>query len=149
MENPTDFAWSDRFLLGHGAMDATHREFVACVEALLSVDDAGLGAALAAFAAHAEAHFADEERWMADGFPARDCHAGEHAKVLASVREVQAALAEGDSGLVRELAQALADWFPGHADHMDSALAHWLVQRRHAGAPLVFRRNGGLAAVAI
>ena len=36
-----------------------------------------------AFAAHAEAHFAQENAWMdLDGFPARDCHVDEHDKVL-------------------------------------------------------------------
>ena len=76
-----------------------------------------------------------------DGFPARDCHVDEHDKVLASVRDVQQLLAEGDTEVVRELAVALQDWFPGHADYMDSALALWMVKRAHGGAPLVFRRG--------
>lgn len=136
------FEWSDRYLLGHSGMDETHREFVELVDALLRVPDADLPAALTAFERHAVAHFEQENRWMSqDGFPARDCHVDEHDKVLASVRDVQAALAEGNTGLCRELAQALMDWFPGHADYMDSALAQWLVKRSHAGAPLVFRRN--------
>jgi hemerythrin len=138
------FPWHDRYLLGHGTMDDTHREFVSLVDALLKAPDAELPAALDAFAAHAEAHFAEENRWMElDGFPARDCHVDEHAKVLASVYAVQAELAAGDCGVVRELAVALAEWFPGHADYMDSALALWLVRRTHAGSPLVFRRDGG------
>ncbi|HAY09270.1 MAG TPA: hemerythrin [Thauera sp.] len=123
-------------------MDDTHREFVSLVDALLTVEDAQLAAALDAFAAHAEAHFEQENRWMdVDGFPARDCHVDEHAKVLASVREVQQLLAEGKVEVVRELAVALKDWFPGHADYMDSALALWMVKRSHGGAPLVFRRE--------
>ena len=109
---------------------------------LLTVEDAALPAALDAFAAHAEAHFAQENAWMdLDGFPARDCHVDEHDKVLASVRDVQQLLAEGDTEVVRELAVALQDWFPGHADYMDSALALWMVKRAHGGAPLVFRRG--------
>ncbi len=136
------FAWEDRYLLGHVQMDATHREFVECVDALLRVPDAELAVALAAFARHAESHFGEEDRWMAESdFPARGCHADEHAKVLESVLAVQAELAAGNVGLVRELAQALQDWFPAHADYMDSALAQWLVRRSHAGAPLVFRRQ--------
>jgi hemerythrin len=148
MGSEAAFPWSDRYLLGHGPMDEVHQEFVTLVDALLTVDEAGLTPALDAFARHAEAHFEQENRWMSqDGFPARDCHVDEHDKVLASVREVQAALAGGDVEIVRDLARALQAWFPGHADYMDSALAQWLVRRRHAGAPLVFRRQAHEAAL--
>jgi hemerythrin len=144
--SPTGFAWNDRYLLGHPGIDDTHREFVACVDALLGASDAELPAALAAFARHAKEHFTQEREWMDSGgpgqeFPARDCHVGEHEQVLASVREVQEQLAQGDCAIVRALAKALQAWFPGHADHMDSALAHWLVKRAHGGAPLVLKRN--------
>lgn len=136
------FDWDDRYLLGHGAMDDTHRAFVSLVDALLKAPDAELEQALADFAAHAVAHFEQEDGWMkGTGFPAADCHIDEHAKVLASVREVQQELAAGNHDIVRELAHALMDWFPGHADYMDSALALWMVKRSHGGAPLVFRRD--------
>ena len=136
------FDWDDRYLLGHGAMDDTHREFVSLVDALLKAPDAELEQALAAFAALAVAHFEQEDGWMkGTDFPAADCHIDEHAKVLASVREVQQELAAGNHDIVRELAHALMDWFPGHADYMDSALALWMVKRSHGGAPLVFRRD--------
>lgn len=142
MKTPAGFAWNDSYLLGHAVIDETHQEFVELVDALLTVNDAGLEEALAAFERHAEAHFEQENRWMSlDGFPARDCHVDEHNKVLASVREVKEELAAGNRKIVRELALALKDWFPGHADYMDSALATWLVRRRHAASPLVFRRN--------
>lgn len=146
MTSEAAFQWDDRYLLGHGPMDDVHREFVTLVNALLTVEDAGLPAALEAFAAHAVAHFEQESRWMENGFPAADCHAEEHDKVLASVREVQQHLAEGgDPAVARELAEALMDWFPAHADYMDSALATWLVKRAHGGAPLVFRRESAKA----
>lgn len=137
-----EFKWMDRYLLGYRAMDETHREFVALVDKLLTTPDAGLVKALDALAEHAVAHFEQEEGWMrATDFPATECHVDEHAKVLASVREVQRELADGNFCVVRELAQALMDWFPNHADYMDSALALWMVKRSHGGAPLVFRRN--------
>ena len=142
MDETQGFPWDDRYLLGHNPMDDTHREFVALVHALLTVADAALPAALDAFARHAEAHFAEENRWMeADGYPARECHVDEHAKVLASVREVQDELAAGNVALCRDLARALMDWFPGHADYMDSALATWLVKQAHGGRPLVLKRR--------
>jgi hemerythrin len=135
--------WSDSFLLGYPAMDQTHREFVDCVAALQRATDDQLSACLDAFAAHAVAHFAEEQQWMdSTAFPAAQCHADEHAAVLASVREVQGLLQQGVSGQVaRDLAQALADWFPGHADYMDAALSHWMSQRSHGGAPVVLRRG--------
>lgn len=140
-DRESGFPWRDRYLLGHPAMDETHREFVHCVDALLTVPDDGLVEALAAFERHAVAHFDEENRWMSSGdFPARDCHIDEHEKVLASVREVQSELAQGNVQLCRELAVALMDWFPGHADYMDSALANWLVKRSHGGQPLVLKR---------
>lgn len=136
------FAWADDFLLGHPGIDATHREFVDCVQALLTADDAQLGDCLRAFEAHARAHFEQEDAWMRDGdFPPRQCHIDEHAKVLASVVEVGEELAQGNVALCRELAVALADWFPVHAAQMDSALAAWLVKRAHGGLPLVLRRR--------
>lgn len=145
-ETPPGFDWTDRYLLGYTAMDDTHREFVTLVDTLLTAPDAGLAQALDAFAAHAVAHFEQEDGWMrGTDFPAADCHIDEHAKVLASVREVQQELAAGNVVLVRELAQALMDWFPGHADYMDSALAQWMVKRSHGGAPLVFRRDSAKA----
>lgn len=137
------FAWSDAFLLGYGAMDETHREFVECVQALMGVPDAEVGRALDAFARHAEEHFEQERQWMTStGFPATDCHVDEHAAVLRSVREVRDMFELGaPAQLVRDLAQALVDWFPGHADYMDAALAHWMSKRTHGGAPVVLRRG--------
>jgi len=142
MDEYTEFGWHDQYLLGHAEMDETHKEFVELVSALLTVDDAELVPALAAFEAHVEAHFAQENEWMIkNDFPPKDCHIDEHNKVLASVHEVQQQLAEGDVEIVRALARALVDWFPAHADYLDSALATWLVKRTHAGAPLILRRN--------
>jgi len=140
MNDNGQFSWDDRYLLGHLAMDRTHQEFVSLVDAMLTASDAAFPAALAAFAEHAEAHFSQENQWMSEDFPARDCHIDEHAKVLASVVKVAQQVALGDVALGRELASALMAWFPAHADYMDSALARWLVWREHQGAPIVLRR---------
>ena len=139
------FPWDDRYLLGHRAMDDTHREFVALVDALLAASDEDFPAALDDFAKHAESHFEEENRLMdQDDFPAGGCHKDEHDKVLASIHEVQGLVAAGDVEIGRELALALVDWFPGHADYMDSALATWLVKKATKGAPLVLRRKMAL-----
>ncbi|MCX7229417.1 MAG: hemerythrin domain-containing protein [Burkholderiales bacterium] len=134
--------WSDAFVLGHEPMDATHREFVALVQAMQTAPEAGLAELLADFEAHARRHFEEEDRWMLEtGFPPRDCHMDEHAAVLRSVVEVREMVARGELAQVRRLADALADWFPRHADWLDSALAHWLCKRAYGGKPVVLRRD--------
>ncbi|CAN5339185.1 hypothetical protein BH10PSE16_BH10PSE16_11830 [soil metagenome] len=135
--------WSDSFLLGLPAMDETHREFVECVAALQAAPETELPDRLEDFARHAVAHFGQEQQWMEGSeFPATQCHADEHSAVLASVREVQALLAQGvNPQVARDLAQALVDWFPGHADYMDASLSQWMSKRSHGGAPVVLRRN--------
>lgn len=134
--------WSDALLLGHGPMDRTHREFVEIVDAMLADDDTRLPEHIAAFIVHAQDHFGDEDRWMAEsGFPAMGCHVDEHAAVLRSAREVQQRVQAGDVAIGREFAAELACWFPSHAAHLDSAVAHWLVKQRSGGAPVVLRRG--------
>lgn len=142
--NPDDpsLHWSDAWLLGHDAMDATHREFVDLVSALHDADDALLPGLLEAFIAHAQEHFADEERWMLQSdFPATACHRDEHAAVLATVRTARRRLAEGDATLCRRVVAELMRWFPAHVERLDSALAQWLCKRRHDAVPLVLRRD--------
>ena len=137
-----DFAWSDKYLLGYGPMDNTHREFVEVVSALLAADDDHVAACLDAFAQHAEAHFGEERKWMAEtDFPPSQCHNDEHDAVMKSVREVQAIVATGNLAPARSLAVALVDWFPGHADYLDSALAAWISKQRFGGKPVVLKRN--------
>lgn len=143
-ETPAVMMWQDSYLMGYGAMDATHHEFVDCVAALQTASDADVSARLDDFARHAVAHFEQEKQWMeSTAFPATDCHVEEHAAVLASVLEVQVILQDGAGRqqVVRDLAKALADWFPGHADYMDASLSHWMSQRSHGGVPVVLRRN--------
>ena len=134
--------WNDSYLLGYGPMDETYREFVDSVNALLTCSDEEFATRLEAFARHAQEHFAEEDAWMErTDFPPKDCHIGEHAAVMQSVREVMALVQAGDIAEGRRLAAALADWFPGHAFHLDSALAHWMVKRSYGGKPVVLRRN--------
>ncbi|WP_081063946.1 bacteriohemerythrin [Burkholderia cepacia] len=131
------FAWREEFELGHEGMDGTHREFVACVQTLLLASDDELATALDAFAAHARHHFDEEDAAMRESnYGSAGCHVDEHAAVLKSLSEVQAALARGRVDVVRSFANALADWFPGHASVMDQGLARWLIERRLGGAPM-------------
>lgn len=137
-----DLAWSDELLLGHPAMDRTHREFVDVVQAMAACVDAVLTSKLRVFITHAQAHFGEEDRDMAETqFPAAACHADEHAAVLSSAHEMLARVETGDVPIGRAFVAELARWFPSHVAHLNSALAHWLVKRRHGGAPVVLRRE--------
>lgn len=141
------FEWTDEFLVGHATMDATHHEFVECVDALMRVEDDALGAALEAFAAHARRHFAEEDQAMrGSAYESAGCHVDEHAAVLKSLDEVTGALAAGKYHVVRSFAYALADWFPEHARVMDLGLARWLTKQRLGGSPVVIRPRAMVAA---
>ena len=136
------FTWNDAFEVGHDEMDATHKEFVTCVDALLRASDDQLVTRLQAFAEHAQRHFAEEDEAMRSGaYNAGGCHIDEHAAVLRSLDEVREALSQGRPAVVRAFAEALAGWFPEHARVMDQGLARWMVQHRLGGAPVLIRRR--------
>ena len=94
-------------------------------------------AALAALQEHLQRHFSHEESLMARaGFPMAECHAREHASVVAVVTEVQRLLSEGDAAPLGRLAPAMLEWFAVHASGMDAALSSYL-KRTTAPAPLL------------
>ncbi len=131
--------WSPDFELGVPAMDETHREFVDLLNALADAPDAELLARLDDFVAHTDAHFAQENAWMAEiRFPPIHCHKGEHDNVLGVMREVRERVAGGQLELARVLARELPEWFRLHAATMDAALAQVIraagfqAQRREA-----------------
>jgi len=139
---PAACAWTDDLRLGWAPMDAIHEEFVDLVLSLLSAPSEEISEKLQAIRTHTEQHFAEEERWMDEsGFPARDCHADEHAAVLASMAGVTRKVAAGHAEAARDLARALIDWFPSHAGYLDSALAQWLCKQHLGGQPVVLRRS--------
>lgn len=120
--------WNETLALHQPRMDQTHREFVdlLCeVEAALEAGPAQLAERLAAFVEHTDAHFAQEDRWMAScGFAPENCHSFQHSHVMQVLREVQRCLVqEADVATVRLLVPELAQWFPSHAQNMDAPLA--------------------------
>ncbi len=137
--------WLDTYLLGNTLIDATHREFVEAVNAMLAATErASFDICLDAFAAHAQRHFAEEDRLMAEsGYGNAKCHVDEHHAVLTSVNEVRVLPDERRFAVGRRFAEELARWFPGHLDAMDRGLADWLVQHATGGAPLKFTRALG------
>lgn len=119
--------WSETYALGIEQMDATHREFIDLLNAVVDAADEEVLAQLDAFIAHTVAHFAQEDRWMEEtGFPPLHCHTAEHANVLGIMREVRGMVADGKTEIGRVLAREMAPWFDIHAASMDAALASWL-----------------------
>jgi hemerythrin-like metal-binding protein len=130
----TALAWSEALALKQPRMDQTHREFVALLQDLGDAHAAGettFDTRLQHLRAHTEAHFAQEERWMADiGFAPQNCHAMQHAQVLKVLAEVQRAMAAGgDREVIAVLVDELGRWFVAHAQMMDAALAEMMVAR--------------------
>ena len=124
--------WSETLALQHAQMDDTHREFVdllAELEAAAGAAPADLLPRLDRFVEHTEAHFGQEDAWMATiGFQPENCHTRQHAQVLQLLREVQRRVRdEGQLELVGQLVPALAEWFVPHAQNMDGGLAQVMV----------------------
>jgi len=130
----TALTWSEALALQQPRMDQTHREFIDLLHALETAVDAGPAALDAHFGAlveHTEAHFGQEERWMADiGFAPENCHAFQHAHVLQVLREVRGIVQrDGNAKLARQIVDELATWFTAHAQSMDAALAQTMIER--------------------
>jgi hypothetical protein len=74
----TALTWSEALALKQPRMDQTHREFIELLQELSAALNTGsteLDRPLARLLEHTEAHFAQEERWMADiGFAPENCH---------------------------------------------------------------------------
>jgi hemerythrin-like metal-binding protein len=118
--------WSDALSLDLPLMDDTHREFVDLVTQLEQASDEALMPLWQALIDHTEAHFGQEDRWMAaTRFASGNCHAVQHKVVLQVLREAHQHVSDGREAapLLRRLTQELAIWFPQHAQSMDAALA--------------------------
>ena len=120
-------------------MDDLHVEFIDLLNALAGAAPEDAVAALDAFIAHSEQHFAEEEAWMAAcEFPRTSCHLLQHASLLQVARDVRVRMANGETQLAPLLAAAVAAWFRDHVVFMDTMLAHYMedvgYSPRHADA---------------
>lgn len=114
--------WTESLVLGLDPMDLTHQEFVQVYNDLAAAPVEDFLPRLDAFIAHCEAHFEQENRWMAAvNFPG--CHQGEHDRVLAVLHDVRKRAAAGDLFLGKRLVEEIPAWFESHAGGMDAALA--------------------------
>ena len=121
---PPGLVWSDALTLSMPVMDQTHEEFVELLGQVQTAEDADLVSRWEVLIAHTEAHFGQEDRWMAaTGFAPGSCHMTQHAVVLQVLRE---GLKQGQQGVlspIRQMAHELTLWFPHHAQTMDAGLA--------------------------
>jgi len=121
--------WTPQLALNHAEMDHTHQEFVDLLNRVADATGEAIARELDALIAHTEAHFAQEQQWMAQAaFPPAQCHVHEHEGVLEISREVRKRVAEGETHLAAVLAKAVAEWFTHHAAGMDLMLALYLKQ---------------------
>ena len=126
--------WSEHLAIDDGVMDTTHREFVAYLNRMGSLEGEELLALLDEFIAHTESHFGQELRWMeALEFPPTSCHVDEHNSVLEICREVRKRVENGDTGFGEILARAVAQWFEKHVASMDTVLSMYM--KEHGYAP--------------
>lgn len=126
------YEWDPRLEKGIAQMDATHREFVDLVDALVDAGDEELIPQLQVLLDHTREHFAQENSWMEEsGFPPIAIHQGEHQRVLDLMEHVLQEAREGDPGQARNLVQQLPAWFEQHAMTMDAALARHLHNADH------------------
>jgi hemerythrin-like metal-binding protein len=126
-------AWDEtRHPLGMDEMDATHREFVAQLAALIAAGNAEFPALFQALINHTREHFTAEGRLMREskyrGLPE---HEGEHHRVLGELQQLNRSLKRGHLPLVRAyVKEGLMDWFDTHLSMMDAALAMHLKKQQ-------------------
>ena len=122
-------AWTSQLSVDHPLLDGTHREFIdrlgALEEAVANAPEQ-IAEVLAELIAHTEAHFAQEEAWMAHiGFQDGNCHAHEHRDVLELMRVVRERHSRAaDVALVGQLVAAVDQWVSLHAPKHDAGLVN-------------------------
>ncbi|WP_353233383.1 hemerythrin domain-containing protein [Diaphorobacter ruginosibacter] len=120
----TALQWSDEMALDLPLMDSTHKEFIELLQAVEAADDASLLTVWKELVEHTDAHFGQEDRWMADTrFASSNCHSVQHKVVLRIMREGQERAEKGELFVLREMGRELQTWAVQHTQLMDSALA--------------------------
>ncbi|MDO9170566.1 MAG: hemerythrin domain-containing protein [bacterium] len=127
--------WDVRFGTGLAALDADHREFLALQNGLLEARGCGRGhrvlhQVLEQLIAWAEVHQAREEAMFdASGYPAAARHRAEHARLLASARNLRQRHALDLERLTRAVLGLFDYWWKRHI------LEHDLEFGRYLAAP--------------
>ncbi|WP_293661214.1 hemerythrin domain-containing protein [Rhodoferax sp. OV413] len=120
----TPMTWNQDLVLDLPFLDQVHEEFVDLLAETVQTEDDMLLPMWSRVIAHTQDHFDREDQWMeATQFGPRGCHSGQHAMILAVMRECEARGHGGDKAMVRQLAYELGIWFAEHAQTMDAGLA--------------------------
>lgn len=121
--------WDEaRHTLGLDEMDATHREFIAQVAALIAASNAEFPTLFQALVNHTSEHFKAEGQLMrASKYRGLPEHESEHHRVLGELQQLNRTLKRGHLPLVRAyVREGLPEWFDTHLAMMDGALVAFL-----------------------
>ena len=128
--------WSPKFEIGIASVDFEHRQLVDLVNAALdhleaAPDPAAAAVALGELNAKIAAHFALEEKIMADvGYSDRAAHKADHERLLDDIRDIQDSQAADTAGIgAARLADRLEAWFSGHFRDQDVRFHDFLARR--------------------
>ncbi len=130
--------WDVRFGTGVAALDADHREFLSLQNGLLEARGRGRGhrvlhQVLEQLIAWAEVHQAREEAMFdASGYPAAARHRAEHARLLASARNLRQRHAMDLERLTRAVLGLFDHWWKRHILEHDLEFGRYLA----AAAPV-------------
>lgn len=126
-----DIVWDEKFELGHERIDFEHRVFVNLIQTIDQEGKAGcdrerLLRLLEELRKYADFHFTSEENIMYDaGYPEREGHAREHARLLAHLSDISHAFYCGHEQ-VESVVGFLFEWFALHTTQRDKLLTSWL-----------------------
>jgi hemerythrin len=129
--------WDPTLEIGHAEIDGQHREIFrrheALVSAMASDGVADLGALFEFLGRYAVAHFAAEERVMAETrYPGANVHAAAHARFVREYAElVELWRVNGNThGVAVKTKTWIGDWLRTHLSEVDRSLGRFLRGRQ-------------------
>jgi hemerythrin len=122
------FDWTEELTTGHAGIDSDHKHLVELVNTLYQAMKTGkgndvLGKILGELITYTASHFSREEALMRKiGYAHYEEHKAEHAKLVASVLDLQAKFKAGSTTLSISVFNFLSDWLRNHIRHSDAKL---------------------------
>jgi hemerythrin-like metal-binding protein len=116
--------WSPRMSLGMPSVDASHRELLDELAALVDAPDPEFADRYMRFVARVEGDFREEEDLMErTAFSGLPSHREQHARMLGGLHHVARQVMAGDIAAGRGVVALLPGWFMLHIETVDGALA--------------------------
>ncbi|HOX05137.1 MAG TPA: hemerythrin family protein [Planctomycetota bacterium] len=114
------FLWSDAYLVGNEEIDGQHRRMFMLANTLPEkCTEASAQAIIAKLFAHAEEHFAAEERLMRQfGYPGAAAHRQLHTELAIKLQALSARALDSDEN-IRAFRQFVYDWITDHILNQD------------------------------